>query len=86
VEDKEVLATLERLLKDSYKVKNSVSKEEEITPETNILTYFDMDSLDQYEYIHQIETELKVSIPEEEAIGFETPRDFLDYLKKTNQI
>jgi acyl carrier protein len=77
MEDKEIFAKLERILRD----KLELSEETKITLDTNPRVDLAMDSLDGYELLYAVEDEFGITIPDTKALEFETVRDCYDYLK-----
>jgi len=87
MEDKELFAGLEEILKTPHERRNAwVSEDKEITPEMKFRNDLGMDSLDAYEFIYTVEEKLGVCIPDEKANEFDSPKDCMDYLRKSNQI
>lgn len=68
-----------RMLKNVISEKFGTGKVK-ITKDTNIREDLGFDSLDEVELIMEIEKELNIAIPDEDAAGFFTIRDALQYL------
>ncbi len=56
---------------------------ENITLEAKFIDDLGADSLDTYELLQGLEEEFKISIPEDEAQGFETVGQVVKYIDKT---
>ena len=88
MEDKELFGILEGILRNPNNFNGTLdlSDKELITPGMEFRRDLGMDSLDAYEFIYAIEEKLGVSIPDERANEFDSPKDCMDYLRKSNQI
>ncbi|MDD6920387.1 MAG: acyl carrier protein [Eubacteriales bacterium] len=69
------------------KVKNIIAEQlevniEDITLETNLMKDLDADSIDAVEIIVGIEEEYDIEITEEEADGFATVGDIVEYVEE----
>ena len=58
-----------------------VSEDENITMETSLMDDLDADSLDAVEIIMALEDEFEISIPDEDAEGFENISDIVKYVE-----
>ena len=58
-------------------------EKDKITPEARFREDLGADSLDTYELLYAIDTEMGVSIPDEKAIEFETVGDALNFIKES---
>ncbi|MDR1271661.1 MAG: acyl carrier protein [Clostridiales Family XIII bacterium] len=54
---------------------------EAITPETNLMKDLEADSLDAVEIIMGIEEEFEITVPDEEAEGFQTVEDIVRFVE-----
>ena len=68
-------------LKDLISEKLEVEKDK-ITPESRFREDLGADSLDTYELLYAIDTEMGVSIPDEKAIEFETVNDAYQFISE----
>jgi acyl carrier protein len=83
MEDKEIFAKLERILRNPnyFKIPNGtkISQETRLDETKGGLR---LDSLDTYELIFAIEEDFEITIPEEKAYEFETIGDYCTYIKE----
>jgi len=56
-------------------------KDEEITPEADLVNDLGADSLDTVELIMQLEEEFEITIPDEDAEQIKTVEDVLNYIE-----
>jgi acyl carrier protein len=83
MKEKEILNKLELLLKTPrHHGAVWIPEDKEVKPETELRTDLDMDSLDTYEFVYNIEEEFGISIPDEKANDFETLKDYVEFIKK----
>jgi acyl carrier protein len=68
-------------LRDLIAEKLEVEKDK-ITPESRFREDLGADSLDTYELLYAIDTEMGVSIPDEKAIEFETVNDAFQFISE----
>ena len=68
-------------LRDLIAEKLEVEKDK-ITPESRFREDLGADSLDTYELLYAIDTEMGVSIPDEKAIEFETVNDAYQFISE----
>jgi acyl carrier protein len=74
----ELFAKLRDLIAEKLEV-----EKDKITPEARFREDLGADSLDTYELLYAIDTEMGVSIPDEKAIEFETVGDALNFIKES---
>jgi acyl carrier protein len=82
MEDKELFARLEGIVRE----KLEINEKRPITPEMNFKIDLGADSLDSYEIAYKVEDELKAHIPDENIPELENIKDYMNYLRKTEQI
>jgi len=56
-----------------------------INETTSFVKDLGMDSLDRYEFSYFVEETLGVSIPDEDIMGLENPKAYVDYIKAHNK-
>jgi acyl carrier protein len=56
-------------------------EEDKVTPDARFREDLGADSLDTYELLYAIDSELGVSVPDEKATEFEKVSDALDFIK-----
>ena len=77
ISDEEILKIV-----TEYLVKNFEIPEEKIHLETNLFADLELDSIDALDWFATMESEMKVSIVEEELKEIRTVRDVVEYVKK----
>ena len=78
MEEQEIFEKLKKKLEDSDLCDILEGK---LTLDSKFWEDLGLDSLDQYELLYSAEEEFGINIPEEEAYKFETPRDYINYIK-----
>jgi acyl carrier protein len=82
MEDKEILARLEKILKSEERNRRPfIEKNVEVTPKKAFRKDFGMDSMDQYEFCYATEEEIGINIPDEKMNEFETVGEYVQYIK-----
>ena len=71
----ELFEKLRDLIADKLEV-----EKDKITPDSRFREDLGADSLDTYELLYAIDSELGVSVPDEKATEFEKVQDALDYI------
>jgi acyl carrier protein len=77
IKDEEILKTVTK-----YLVKDFEIPEEKIHPEANLFTDLELDSVDALDWFATMESEIKLSIVEEELRNIRTVRDVVEYVKR----
>lgn len=75
------MADLFEQLQDLIADKLEVEKDK-ITPDSRFREDLGADSLDTYELLYAIDSEMGVSVPDEKATEFEKVQDALDYISE----
>jgi acyl carrier protein len=77
IKDEEILKTV-----TEYLIKDFEIPEEKIHPEANLFTDLELDSVDALDWFATMESEIKLSIVEEELKKIRTVRDVVAYVKR----
>jgi acyl carrier protein len=77
INDEDILKTVTK-----YLVKDFEIPEEKIHPEANLFTDLELDSVDALDWFATMESEIKLSIVEEELKKIRTVRDVVEYVKR----
>jgi len=65
-------------------LKSHFGHDKDITPETNMLNDLGGDEFDVVDVLMQIETQLNITIPEEETFDLQTVQQLLEAVEKHN--
>lgn len=65
-----------------YLINDFEVPEEKISLEANLFEYLELDSIDALDMIATLESELNISVDEEELKKIRTVRDIIDYIAK----
>lgn len=81
MKDEEILKTVTK-----YLVKDFEIPEEKIHLDANLFTDLELDSVDALDWFATMESEIKLSIVEEELKKIRTVRDVIEYVKRNRPV